>query len=334
MNSEEKKIFRKIAGCSIANRIIHDLEARNPIDEEYKPCEKICSYQQKEFDKLRDEQVRFSKETFHMPEPWNGNLSTAEILFVSSNPSFDIDETTPELARKENKEVLPKIVSDPEKDDPETRRALDEAENFFENRFIDEETGSIREEYNNTTWKKILKFAGYLLRETSSIEKGKELNKRQKEDFASRIALTEVVHCKSTEEEGVKAAAETCYDKHTRAVIELFLKSQSKESKKVVVMGARAQEALAKGIFTEFLKTDDPEIPPKKLKTQTNKLWKELKKRSTNAEEFENEMKNLARDGFGALAENAHFIFIPHPTRAAYKKVQRSIARQDESPRQ
>ena len=338
MNSEEKEVFRKIAGCSIANRIINDLEARNPINEPYKSCEKICSYQQEEFDKLRDEQLRFSKETFHMPEPWNGNLSTAEILFVSSNPSFDINETTPELARKKNKEVLPKIISDPDKDDLETKRALDEAENFFESRFIDKETDSIRKEYNSPTWKGILRCAGYLLDETSSVESIEDINEDQKEKFASRIALTEVVHCKSENEKGVPQALVTCYDKHTRAVIELFLKSKSpsEKPKKVVVMGEKAQRALGKGLLAESIRTDDPEIPPKKLKTKINKLWKELDKlRKYDPEEFEKEMKNLARDGFEALAENAHFISIPHAVSSTKKEeIQRRIDRQDEPPRQ
>lgn len=336
MNSEEKEVFRKIAGCSIANRIIDDLEARNPVVEPYKSCEKICLHQKEKFDGLRNEQVQFSKETFHMPEPWNGNLSTAEILFVSSNPSFDINETTPELARKKNKEVLPKIISDPEKDDPETKRALDEAENFFENRFIDKETGSIREEYENQTWKRILKFAGYLLRKTRSIEKGKELNTDQKEKFASHIALTEVVHCKSTNEDGVKEALVTCYGKHTRAVIELFLKSPLEEPKKVVVMGVKTQAALAKGILAEPIKADDPEISAGKLNEKLEELWKELDKlRKDDLEEFEREMKNLARDGFGALAENAHFIFIPHAVSStSMEEIQRRIDRQYKPPRQ
>ncbi|MCT1452592.1 hypothetical protein M3G18_06690 [Corynebacterium sp. p3-SID1145] len=336
MNSEEKEVFRKIAGCSIANRIVDDLEAGNPNND---PCYRICSYQQEEFDKLGDEQVRFSKETFHMPEPWNGNLSEAKILFVSSNPSFDINETTPELARKKNKEVLPKIISDTEKDDPETKKALDEAENFFENRFLDE-TGSIREEYENETWKRILKFAGYLLGRTRSIERGKKLNNAQKEEFASCIALTEVVHCKSPGEEGVEAAAETCYDKHTRAVIELFLKSlksPSEEFKKVVVMGVKTQAALAKGILAEPIKADDPEISAEELNEKLETLWNELDElRKDDLEEFEKEMKNLARDGFGALAENALFIFIPHPVAKGYSyaEFQRRFDRQCEPLRQ
>lgn len=344
MNSEGKEVFRKIAGCSIANRIIDDLEARNPIDEPYKSCEKICSYQQEEFDHLRNEQVRFSKETFHMPEPWNGNLSTAEILFISSNPSFDINETTPELARKKNKEVLPKIISDPEKDDPETERALKKAEDFFENRFFNED-GSIRKEYDSRTWKGILTCAGYLLEKTNSREpiKGinsvlsiKDINGAQKKEIARHIALTEVVHCKSRHEKGVNKALVTCYDEHTRAVIELFLKSPSEEPKKVVVMGEKAQRAFGKAILAESIKTDDPEIPPKKLKTKIKILWDELDKlRIYDPEEFEKEMKNLTRDVFGALAKNAHFIFIPHAVSATRKEeIQRRIDRQYKPPRQ
>lgn len=329
MNSEEKEVFRKIAGCSIANRIIDDLEARNPIDEPYKSCEKICLEQKNEFDNLRDEQVQFSKETFHMPEPWNGNLSKAKILFVSSNPSFDINETTPELARKENKEVLPKIISDPEKDDPETERALKEAEDFFENRFC-------HKEYKNPTWTSILKHAGYLLKKTSSIEPIGNITEKQKEEIASCIALTEVVHCKSEGEKGVQEALETCYNKHTRAVIELFLKSPLEEPKKVVVMGVKTQAALAKGILAEPIKADDPEISAGKLNEELEELWKELDKlRKDDLEEFEREMKNLARDGFGALAENAHFIFIPHAVSStSMEEIQRRIDRQYKPPRQ
>lgn len=242
---------------------------------------------------------------------------------------------------------MPKIVSDPEKDDPETKRALEEAENFFESRFIDKETDSIRKEYENATWKRILKFAGYLLpkkdsgyllRETSSIEKDKKLNDGQKKNFASRIALTEVVHCKSTGEAGVEAAAETCYDKHTRAVIELFLKSlksPSEEFKKVVVMGVKTQAALAKGILAEPIKADDPEISAEELNEKLETLWNELDElRKDDLEEFEKEMKNLARDGFGALAENALFIFIDHPLYSEYEEVQRRFDRQCEPPRQ
>lgn len=344
MNTEQKKLFRQIARCSIADEILDNLLNGEPNTH---PCTEICEYQQEEFGLIGkkfgpDFEVEFSKETFHMPEPWNGDLDNAEILFVSSNPSFSIHETTPKLARegksargrKGNWEVLPKFKSD--------EWPLDRAENFFENRFIDEETRSIREEYDNETWKRILKFAGYLLDdETRSIEKGKKLNNAQKENFASRIALTEVVHCKSENEKGVPQARVTCYDKHTRAVIELFLKSSPKKpspkkTKKVVVMGVPAQVAFAQGILTESLKAGDPEISADKLKNKLEELEDKLRELRKEPKELEKELKRYAQDGFGTLAKNAHFIFIPHPVAQGYSyaEFQRRIDRQNEPLRQ
>lgn len=101
MNTEQKKLFRQIARCSIADEILDNLLNGQPNTH---PCTKICEYQQDEIRKIGkkhgpDFAVEFSKETFHMPEPWNGKLNEAEILFVSSNPSFSIDETTSKLAR-------------------------------------------------------------------------------------------------------------------------------------------------------------------------------------------------------------------------------------------
>lgn len=35
--------------------------------------------------------VQTTKE-FHLPEPFNGNIETAEILFIGSNPNYDENE--------------------------------------------------------------------------------------------------------------------------------------------------------------------------------------------------------------------------------------------------
>jgi hypothetical protein len=34
--------------------------------------------------------------TFHSPEPWSGNIATAPILFLSSNPSISEEEMYPD----------------------------------------------------------------------------------------------------------------------------------------------------------------------------------------------------------------------------------------------
>ena len=41
--------------------------------------------------------VEMKRSTLHRPEPWAGNLSSAPIMFLSSNPSFDPRENFPTL---------------------------------------------------------------------------------------------------------------------------------------------------------------------------------------------------------------------------------------------
>lgn len=112
------------------------------------------------------------------------------------------------------------------------------------------------------------------------------MTKDQKDEIASRIALTEVVHCKSEGEKGVQEALETCYNKHTRAVIELFLKSPSGKSKTVVLLGDHARNA-----FHQALEIKSDKTIPK------------------------NKLEQSALDEFGEISHNTRFSFIciPHP---------------------
>lgn len=108
------------------------------------PCHEIVTYQENEF---------------QLPEPWNGNIETADILFVSSNPSYDEQENYP--IQNWNAEDMT---------------------SFFENRF----KNTPKENYS-VYWKSVKKWAGWLI---PNIQWDK-------------IALTEVVHCKSKKEYGV-----------------------------------------------------------------------------------------------------------------------------------
>lgn len=312
MNTEQKKLFEQIAHCGIADKILDDLLNGDPNTH---PCREICAYQQTKISNIGDEigseyQVQFSKETFHAPEPWNGNLEEAEILFVSSNPSFSEYETTPELAELEGKEVLPKF------DSPEW--PLNKAQEFFEDRFK-------HEEYWNKTWEGILKYAGYILEKTKSIESINNINDEKKKDIASSIALTEVVHCKSEKEIGVNGKVEVkeadgkvevkkvpevkeyakslvpCYFQHTKAVIELFLKSPSEKTKKVVITGSEARNIFQIALALKDEKDDIPK--PKQLEELAPK----------------NKLEKVAQKEFGELGQNARFIFIPHPNAQNWK---------------
>ena len=310
MDAEQREVFRAIARCPIADEILNHLldpkSGNDGLSKEARACRDICSYQQNEISKITEKygseyQVEFSKETFHMPEPWNGNLGEAEILFVSSNPSFDILETTEELAKiKKGKqgeaaEVLPKFESE---DWPDER-----VENFFEKRFG-------HTEYQNQTWWKTLRYANYLLdlidelNETGEINAtgqiGAKLDENQKAEIASRIALTEVVHCKSQEEKKVDSSLNTCYRTHTKKVIELFLKFPSKE-RKIVVFAGTAKKIVA---------IENPEF--EKLE-----IW-----------EQEEELENWAQKEFSDLGGKALFVMMPHAARSAYEPVKERIDRQ------
>lgn len=205
-------------------------------------CIKICSYQKKLL-KGSDSKQEFSKSMFHVPEPWSGNLKTAEVLFVGSNPTIDL------------KEKFPKFESEKWPD----YKVVD----FFSNRLNNLE--NLKSKY----WTWILKFAGCILGEIESVRAFKKNEEDKKRKIASRIALTEILHCKSKgEKEGkVSEAAKTCFalpkdedgdtnteDNYTTAVIKYFLEppetpsdSETKKSgtkKTVVFLGEIARERI------------------------------------------------------------------------------------------
>lgn len=91
---------------------------------------------------------------FQLPEPYNGNIGKADILFVSSNPNIDKDEHYP-ISDWNDMEIA----------------------DFFVNRF----ENTPKKQYSSY-WKSILKWASWIKPE---IPRG-EIHKH--------IAVTEVVH--------------------------------------------------------------------------------------------------------------------------------------------
>lgn len=223
----------------ISEALRNESDKGNEKTPDYLNCQKICEYQK---ELLKDDQ-EFSKAIFHMPEPWSGNLRTAKILFVGSNPSIDLNEDFPKFESEEWPD--------------------DRVVNFFSGR-LDK-----LENLNSKYWTWILKFAGCILEIINPIrtlDKKNDEEKNKIRDIASRIALTEIVHCKSkTEKEGkVSEAAKTCFalpkdedtnneDNYTTAVIKYFLEtrsgsgeeeSDSGKKKTVVFLGEIARERI------------------------------------------------------------------------------------------
>lgn len=77
MKHDPKRLLLEIAGCPVAKSHFENSNFRSP-------CLDIVATQRAE-----------SWPTFQVPEPWSGNLTTAPILFLSSNPSISETEAYP-----------------------------------------------------------------------------------------------------------------------------------------------------------------------------------------------------------------------------------------------
>lgn len=120
---------------------------------------------------------------FQHPEPWNGNIKKASILFISSNPSYNPSEDYPNDSWKNN-EII----------------------DFHENRFSDQYY--LKNKKKVKFWNCTRKVASWIL--------NKDLNDTLLESF---ICMTEVVHCKSKNEIGVDSACKKCVKKWFEKVI-------------------------------------------------------------------------------------------------------------------
>lgn len=147
------------------------------------PCKKIVTSQ------------NVNSQFFQVPEPWNGNIKQAKILFISSNPSINENEEYPDTSWK------PELVED-----------------FFTNRFNGKIKKWVKDNkyvllkngcYNNKHvpfWSSIIKRTEEILGTNHIISN---------DDFC----ITEIVKCKSTKEYGVEEALEECSKKYLRKVL-------------------------------------------------------------------------------------------------------------------
>jgi hypothetical protein len=139
---------------------------------------------------------RLTRAQWHIPEPWNGHIDEAPLLFVSSNPSFDPISVYP--------------TRDWQPDDVET---------YFNDRFtagepqyVDRDRALLvngRYSRGVQYWAEVRTCAAELLNVARS---------RVHPDVD--YALTEVVHCKSRNNGGTAQAAATCAERYLRRIVE------------------------------------------------------------------------------------------------------------------
>lgn len=152
------------------------------------PCRKIVEYQRKEFG-------IGSYDEFQLPEPWVGEIDIAPILFVSSNPS--IGEDTHARGGSVDEDVW------------ESHHL---AFGGARRRYIDEGIRTVGAD--GTKLKTVRYWSGTRAR-------ARELIVHRDVIPGKDYALTEIVHCKSRDEYGVKEAAKTCAATHMEAVMKV-----------------------------------------------------------------------------------------------------------------
>ncbi|KNY27871.1 hypothetical protein [Pseudobacteroides cellulosolvens] len=177
------------------------------------------------------------KEKFVLPEPWNGNLETAKVLVISSNPSFSDNEIFPKMDWHDEKII-----------------------DFFNNRFSSNYTYISK--YNRVsiinldgTHGKAEPFWGYIRNRIAELlyNNCSKLVKHG-EDYC----LTEIVHCKSKNENGLNCLTiSECYNKYFNKIISLS------NCKVVIIVGNKAFKTLITSgikISEALLGEDDKKI--------------------------------------------------------------------------
>jgi hypothetical protein len=241
------------------------------------PCHRVVSVQ--------DEMVATDAQMRQRPEPWIGNIETAKVLFLSSNPGLSDD---PNIAERE--------------DFPTYKVSDDVAGNFFVNRF-NQENLPVHATFNHPTE------PNFLVRcVDGNYRSGMKQQKRPQatwqgiHDHAMAIlgdkcdpnqdyALTEIVHCKSKMAAGVEEASSHCVDKWLLPIFELS------QAKIVFVMGSKVRDFFAIPLleFSENFGSDK------------NKAYKALSQR-------DRALRDIQISNFGGTKRL--YIYCFHPTHA------------------
>ncbi|MFJ4030043.1 hypothetical protein ACIPWF_22110 [Paenarthrobacter sp. NPDC089989] len=175
---------------------------------------------------------------FQVPEAWAGNLTKAQVVFLSSNPAISAGNPDAKWLSKRFAEKYPTTEW------PDTEIA-----DFMINRFSPEHVwvsdGRHRkvdesQEMGGPVWGSTEPYWRWIEKQTNALL-GNDI------PWYERSVMTEVVHCKSANERGVPEAAQLCSSKHMERILE------ATPAGLVVVVGGKAAAALRSAYPTAFL---------------------------------------------------------------------------------
>ena len=213
---------------------------------------------------------------FQVPEPWNGNLSKAPILFIGSNPSYNEKEEYPTKSSVESGEI--------------------DIQDFFMNRFNGKWVSNIEKKgfytllKNKEYSKSRVRYWSYVKETAKKLLGKKEKEEFNVEDMNKYCVLTEIVHCKSPKQKGVKeTTVEECAKKYLEGIL------GSSKAKVVVCFG---------------------KIANKKVKEVVGYLSVKIEKIGRMAIKTVKKELNIPDDKKIHIVNNnniRYYIFLPHP---------------------
>lgn len=269
-------------------------------------CKKIIDWQIGKHG-LDSQQSQDISERVHCPEPWAGNLATARVMFLSSNPSLDVKERFPTLSWNSD-DTVDFFVKRFSQDRDRKFGATDGPNvNDMDRVILNDESLTRRVR----TWAVLRSRAAVLLNQPLS------------ETLASRdYVMTEVVHCKSHKEFGVNEALSVCVNKWFLPMI------KGSAARLVVVSGTPAGLAVKRAV---------DEITGGKVSLRSNwGSWKNKPSASGTWPISTKQLEEWASTGRWQLSDQAThvqeieldldngsqpprriiFMWMPHPTRA------------------
>ncbi len=193
-SSKMKELINRIAYCENIEKVSTNCGETN--------CEKILTSQKRD------------NNNYQMPQPWNGNIETSKILFISFNQSLDLDEYYPDNSWKKN-----------------------DVHDFFINRFS-EKFIWVKNQLYPLEKNKQYRDSKHWIRYWAGVRNFAKFIFQFTPEPGIDYSLTEIVHCKSIEENGVNEAALECYNKHFNNILNLtsakiFIVVGKKTEKKV-----------------------------------------------------------------------------------------------------
>ena len=222
--SDMEKLFKDIACCENVCDYFNGKPKENPCGEIIRSQFGLydCTYN---YNNFQNDCSNF-KNYFQIPEPWSGHIDKAPLLFLGSNPSIDAIEYYPRFgeiccSNSKQGEELPLFDGKPLID-------------FYNERF---EKNTEKKDWSKY-WKGAEDIASWLYDKKNSNNNGEVIP-------GCDYALSEVVHCKSTDEEGIKKALEECSGKYLERLLGIS------PAKVVVVLGKPAKDALGKYLIKQ-----------------------------------------------------------------------------------